>query len=300
MTIVAESLRVCLGGTEILHGVDLWIEAGEMVAVVGPNGSGKSTLVRTLAGLLKPEAGRALIDGDDVRRLPPRRRASKLGLLAQSAEPPNLTTVEEHVGLGRHSRRSILSRWTTGDSDAVRDAMEICEVTHLAGRRMENLSGGERQRARLATLLAQDPAHVLLDEPLTGLDIEHQLGLLNLLQNLNADDGRTVVCVLHDLDLALRFFDRLVVVHRGVIAADGPPSEVLCPRIFQTVFRVEGRVGREVGGEHVIICKQRQPESNPAAADTGLEPPQIEIAVGPHAVSSYGAASSPGERELQR
>lgn len=260
MTIAASNLRVSYGETEILKGVDLNVDTGEIVAVVGPNGSGKSTLVRTLAGLLKPAAGSATVNNATVHTMPPRARAAKLGLLTQSADPPGLTTVEEHVGLGRHSKRSFLSRWTHADTTAVSDAMQACEIEHLSKRRMEKLSGGERQRVRLATLLAQDPDHLLLDEPLTGLDIEHQLGLLHLLQNLNRSRNRTVICVLHDLDLALRFFDRVVVIHEGTVAADGPPSEVLCPRIFESVFRVDGRVSCEVGGEPVIMCRQCKPE----------------------------------------
>jgi len=267
MTLVADSLRVHLGGTEVIRGIDLCIDAGEIVAVVGPNGSGKSTLVRTLAGLLKPVSGRVSIDGKCLRALPPRQRASRLGLLTQAAEPPSLTTVEEHIGLGRHARRSILSRWTHADTEAVKSATDTCEVTHLANRRMEDLSGGERQRVRLATLLAQDPAHLLLDEPLTGLDIEHQLGLLHLLQRLHTERDRTVVCVLHDLDLALRFFGRVVVIHEGRVAADGPPSEVLCPRIFEAVFRVDGRVGCEVGGEPVIMCRRCRPNPEPSLVE---------------------------------
>jgi len=291
MTIVGDSLRVHLGGTEIIRGIDLCIDAGETVAVVGPNGSGKSTLVRTLAGLLKPVSGRALVDGKCLRKLHPRDRAWQLGLLTQSAEFPSLTTVEEHVGLGRHARRSFLSRWTHADTEPVKSAMDTCEVTHLAKRRMEDLSGGERQRVRIATLLAQDPAHLLLDEPLTGLDIEHQLRLLHLLQGLNAERGRTVVCVLHDLGLALRFFDRVVVIHEGCVAADGPPREVLCPRIFEAVFRVDGRVGCEAGGEPVIMCRQCQSKPEPAL---------FAVTVKSEAANQFLEAAGPLKKESQR
>jgi iron complex transport system ATP-binding protein len=255
--LTAVNLGVRLGSVEILRGVDLVIRPGEMVAIVGPNGSGKSTLVRALAGLLKPFAGSVMVDQTPVRRMSPRRRATKLGLLVQSADVPDLTTVQEHIGLGRHAMRRLFNPWSAEDARAVRAAMHICEVEHLAHRRMEQLSGGERQRVRLATLLAQDPRVLLLDEPLTGLDIEHQLGLLDLLRSLNGGRARTVVCVLHDLDYALRFFDRVLVIDRGGIAADGPPSEVLCPAVFESVFRVSGRIGCESCGEPVIMCHQR-------------------------------------------
>lgn len=275
MTLSAESLSVRLGQTEVLHGIDLSIEPGEMVAVVGPNGSGKSTLVRTLAGILKPESGKARIDGACVHALSPRTRAGRLGLLTQSADTPGITTVVEHVGLGRHYKRSFLKRWTREDAAAVESAMSISGVTHLAGRRMEDLSGGERQRVRLATLLAQEPSFLLLDEPLTGLDIEHQLGLLHVLERLNADENRTIVCVLHDLDLALRFFRRVVVLHQGVIAAEGSPRDVLCPRIFESVFKVEGRVGIADGGDPVVVCRQCRPQTAEVPVDIVVRPGPI-------------------------
>ncbi|MEM1330959.1 MAG: ABC transporter ATP-binding protein [Planctomycetota bacterium] len=287
MTLIADTLRVRLGQAEILHGIDLEITAGQRVAIVGPNGSGKSTLVRTLAGLLAPASGTAAIDGTAVRSMRPRARAARLGLLAQSAEAPGLTTVEEHVGLGRHSKRSYLSRWTPSDTKAVREAMGTCEVGHLSSRRMENLSGGERQRVRLATLLAQDPEYLLLDEPLTGLDIEHQLGLLHLLNDLNSDRGRTIVCVLHDLDLALRFFNRIVVIHEGRVAADGAPRDVLCPQIFERVFRVNGRVGCEAGGDPVIMCRRCEPGNQQRS-----EPPLVEVRVQSDHTPSLARSSS--------
>jgi len=266
MTLSADALAVNLAENPVLKGVGFTVRDGEMVAVVGPNGSGKSTRVRTLAALLRPASGSATLDGRPVRSMTPRARAARRGLLAQSAETPGLTTVEEHVGLGRHCRRTFFARWGPGDTAAVRDAMATCEVTHLAQRRMENLSGGERQRVRLATLIAQDPDHLLLDEPLTGLDIEHQFGLLHLLRDLNLKRGRTIVCVLHDLDLALRFFDRVLVLHEGRIAADGAPADVLRPGIFRSVFRVEGRIGTESGGEPVIVCRSC-PAASPARED---------------------------------
>ena len=257
MSLKATGLRVRLGQREVLRGIDLSVRTGETVAIVGPNGSGKSTLVRTLAGLQKPESGAVAIGDHPVARMRPNQRASALGLLTQSAQIPGLTLVREHVGLGRHSKRGLLGRWTHADEAAVREAMHRCGIAPLADRRMEELSGGERQRVRLATLLAQGPDLLMLDEPLNGLDIEHQLDLLGLLVELNTNHARTIVCVLHDLSLAMRFFERVIVINEGRIAADGPPSRVLCPRVFETVFRVEGRVARSGGGEPIVVCSPR-------------------------------------------
>jgi len=251
----ASDLRVRLGRVWALRGVDLVIARGEVVAIVGPNGSGKSTLVRTLAGVQKPTAGRVLLGGRPVRSLSGHERARGVGLLAQSAPTPPLTTVREHVGLGRFGRRR--GRWTARDERAVRRAIALCEVQHLADRRLEELSGGERQRVRLATLLAQDPRAMLLDEPLAGLDIAHQLGLLDVLGAVGNRPGRAVVCVLHDLDLALRCFTRLVVMDAGRVAADGPPADVLGPDVLAGVFGVRGRVELAGGGVPVVVCEGR-------------------------------------------
>ena len=271
----AVDISVRLGSTDVLRGINITIAPGELVAIVGPNGSGKSTLVRTLTGLLSPQTGAVRLNGMAIRSVPSRRRARQLGLLSQSSDAPGLTTVEEHVGLGRHAMRSVFARWTRTDAEAVQHAMTACEVGHLADRRMENLSGGERQRVRLATLLAQGPQYMLLDEPLTGLDIEHQLGLLHLLRSLNEETDRAVVCVLHDLDLALRFFHRIVVIDAGRVAADGPPREVLCPRIFESVFRVDGRVGCEDGGEPVIVCRQCRPARETEQMNIVTQPVEV-------------------------
>lgn len=248
----AERLRVRLGRAEVVRGIDVSIDAGESVAIVGPNGSGKSTLVRTLAGMISPSGGRATLEGRAVSSLHARDRARLIGLLAQSAPVPELTTVEEHVRLGRHAHRGLLARWTSADAEAVADAMGACAVTHLASRRVENLSGGERQRVRLATMLAQNPATMLLDEPLDGLDVEHQLALLRLVQDIGTDRYRTVVCVLHDLGLALRYFGRVLVLHSGTLVADGDPRVVLEPGLLKRVFGVEARVVEGPGGVPLI------------------------------------------------
>lgn len=266
MTVEAVGLHVELGGREVLRGVSVRLETASMTAVVGPNGSGKSTLVRTLAGVLRPSAGEVRIADEPVRAIPRRSLARKLGLLTQNAEAPALLTVRDHVALGRHAHRTLFRGDAHADAVAVDRAMQRCEIEYLADRRVAELSGGERQRARLATLLAQDPRALLLDEPLTGLDIEHQLSLLHLLVDLNRE-GRTIVCVLHDLDLALRFFPRALVMHVGRLVADGPPAEILCPRIFETVFRVEGGLSRDSGGRPIVVCTRPLCPPGGCAAD---------------------------------
>jgi len=273
----ADNISVTLGSTHALRGVSIGLDRDELTAIVGPNGSGKSTLVRTLAGVIRPAEGAVRLDGEPLRRLPASRRAARLGLLAQTAAIPPLMTVREHIGLGRHAARGWMRRWTPDDELATTRAINACEVDHLTHRKIEELSGGERQRVRLATLLAQDPAMLLLDEPLTGLDIEHQLALLDTLGELRRTHAKSVVCVLHDIDLALRYFRRIVVLHEGRLAADGAPRRVLCPALFRSVFRVEGRVGREAGGMPVAVCQRPsrssdRPESGAGTAEIVTEP----------------------------
>lgn len=260
MTLKANNLSIDLPPRRVLAGVNVTIDSGEMVAIVGPNGSGKSTLLRALAGLLRPAAGSVTLDAKPLHRYPKRALARRRGLLAQSADLPQLTTVREHVAMGRHAHASALSAiFKSGDQQAhiaaIDTAMDRCGIAHLADRRMEALSGGERQRVRLATTLAQEPAVLMLDEPLTGLDIEHQLSLLDLLKELNTVTGVTVICVIHELGLALRHFPRILAVHDGAIAADGTGRQVMTTPTLRTVFGVEGCACYDLPDHPVVVCK---------------------------------------------
>jgi len=290
--LAAQGVHVELGGAPVLRGVSFDVGSDEMIAVVGPNGSGKSTLVRTLAGLLPPRAGRVELCGRPIGSFARRERARLLGLLVQNAEAPPLTSVREHVGFGRHAHGGMFFRDRLEDAEAVDRAMATCEVDGLASRRVDELSGGERQRVRLATLLAQNSRVLLLDEPLTGLDIQHQLALLSLLRALNRERERAIVCVMHDLSLALRFFPRLVVVHGGRVAADGAPVEVLCPGLLRNVFRVEGRVSCAHANDPVIIWNRPFCASSHACVATR---PDAEVSVPLHQSSGQlteGGSSS--------
>jgi len=284
MTLAATSLTVDLGPRRVLQHVDLAIAPREMVAIVGPNGSGKSTLLRTLAGLLKQTKGEVTLDAKPLHRYRKRALARRRGLLAQSADMPQLTTVREHVAMGRHAHASPIaglfrSSGQASHSRAINAAMARCGIDHLADRRMEALSGGERQRVRLATTLAQQPDILMLDEPLNGLDIEHQLSLLDLLADLNTASGTTVVCVMHDLGLALRHFPRIIALHEGAIAADGPGRSVLTPTILRNVFGVDGCACFDLPGHPVVVCKSQaccQHEPMDAGARTEAITPSLE------------------------
>ena len=257
MSVSVKDLHVHLGTNHVLRGVDFTVEPGERIAVLGPNGCGKSTLLRTLAGILKPTSGEVRLEQQPLQSYRRRERARKIGLLNQSDSIPMMTTVRDHVAIGRHPHRSYFRDGAGVDADHIDNAIAQCEIGHLSDRPVERLSGGERQRVRLATLLAQAPGTLLLDEPMTGLDLEHRFGLLHLLEDLNQEQHRTILVVLHDLEIAMRFFDRLLVVHEGELVADGAPNEVMTEGLLKSVFGITATIGHEpVTGQPVIICQR--------------------------------------------
>lgn len=254
MSLSVHDLHVNLGNKEVLKGIDFSVSSDERVVVVGPNGCGKSTLLRTISGIIKPEAGVVKLDDASLSSLPRRTRARKLGFLGQSDVAPMMTTVREHVGIGRHPHRRLFRQNMIEDEQAISDAIQLCEVDHLIDRPVERLSGGERQRVRIATLLAQSPSMMLLDEPFTGLDIEHQYALLHLLSQMH-QQGRLVMVVLHDLSIAMRFFDRVLVIHEGQLVADGPPHSVMTSNLLETVFRIKATIGHDLDSDQpLVVC----------------------------------------------
>lgn len=237
----AQSLSLAYGTRAVVHGVDLVVPEREFTAIVGPNACGKSTLLRALARLMKPVAGSVLLDGRDVHSLPTVQVARVLGLLPQSQVVPEGLRVRDLVGRGRFPHQSFLKRWSDADEQAVRRAMDLAGVTPLADRAVDELSGGQRQRAWLATVLAQEPAVVLLDEPTTYLDLPHQLDVLDLCFDMQRQ-GRTVVVVLHDLNLAARYASHMVAMRDGRIIAAGTPAEVITTEVIDQAFDMACRI----------------------------------------------------------
>lgn len=231
-----EGLQVSYGADPVVNGVDLALPAGEITAIIGPNGCGKSTLLRAFARLLAPLAGVVLLDGTDVHRRPTREVARELGLLPQGATCPDGLTVEDLVARGRYPHRGRWRPWSADDQEQVDAALEQTTMGDLRDRLVDELSGGQRQRAWIAMALAQDTPTMLLDEPTTYLDLAHQIEVLDLLSRLNSERGRTIVLVLHDLNEAARYADRIVAMRDGRIAADGPPAEVLTAGTVEQVF----------------------------------------------------------------
>lgn len=203
--------------------------------IVGPNACGKSTLLRALSRLLKPAQGEIILDGASIGSLPARDVARRLGLLPQSSIAPDGITVEELVSRGRYPHQSMFRQWSAADQAAVGAAMAATGVGDLAARLVDELSGGQRQRVWLAMVLAQQTPILLLDEPTTFLDITHQIDLLDLLTDINAD-GRTVVAVLHDLNHACRYATHLIAMRDGAVVAEGAPAEIVTEQLIESVF----------------------------------------------------------------
>ncbi|WP_160050261.1 ABC transporter ATP-binding protein [Nocardiopsis sp. FR4] len=238
-----EGVSFGYGDTAVLEEVDLRLSAGQTLALVGRNGCGKSTLLRLLAGTLRPRRGRILLRGQDLSQMSRRAVARRVAVLHQSLPPVHGMTVRRLVRQGRFAHRGVLGMLNEAEDEATRSAMERAGVAGLADRPLEHLSGGERQRVRLALALAQQTPVLLLDEPTTYLDVRHQLEVLELV----AAFGRelTVVMVLHDLDHAARYADRIVALRRGRVAAQGTPEEVVTEPVLREVFGVRARVLRD-------------------------------------------------------
>ncbi|WP_316669271.1 ABC transporter ATP-binding protein [uncultured Propionibacterium sp.] len=251
-------LAVELGGREILHGIDLDLRPGLVHGVIGPNGCGKTTLVRALCGAV-PVRGRVLLGGEPVARMSSRRRGRAVAVVWQNAQAGPDVRVADMVGYGRYAHQNWFSTRDAGGRAAVDTALGRTGLTPLADRRIGTLSGGERQRVRLAAALAQEPRVLLLDEPTTHLDIAHQLEILDLVRELNAERGLTVVMVLHDLTHAARYCDNTVLMTDGRVRATGAPSEALSTEAIERIFEVDAWVGTDpASGQPVVAPRSRR------------------------------------------
>jgi iron-siderophore transport system ATP-binding protein len=234
--LVAEELYASYGERAVLQGLNLELPPSGITAIVGANACGKSTLLRCLSRLLVPDCGQVLLDGKPVHQIASREVARVLGLLPQSPLAPDGITVVDLVSRGRHPHQGLFARWSHDDDKAVTAALEATGTLDLADRAVDELSGGQRQRVWIALALAQQTDILLLDEPTTFLDINHQIEVLDLLTDLNQARGTTIVMVLHDLNLAARYADFLVSVADGQVYSSGAPDKVLTEKMVKDVF----------------------------------------------------------------
>ncbi len=253
-TLTAQDVALAYGDHRVIDALDVTVKPGRITAIVGGNGCGKSTLLRGLARLLKPGAGRILLDGRDLHSLPSKEVARTLGLLPQSPVAPEGIAVADLVGRGRHPHQRLLSRWSNRDYEVVANALEATGITDLADRSVDELSGGQRQRVWIAMALAQETDILLLDEPTTFLDVAHQVEVLDLLTDLNRSLGTTIVMVLHDLNLAARYADVLVAMRSGSVHAIGTPDEVITAESVREVFGLASQVVPDpVSGKPIVL-----------------------------------------------
>ncbi|SEO11141.1 ABC transporter ATP-binding protein [Actinacidiphila rubida] len=271
--LVAESVTLAYDRRTVAEDLSVDIPDQSFTVIVGPNACGKSTLLRALSRLLKPQQGRVLLDGQAIGSLPARTVARTLGLLPQSSVAPDGITVAGLVARGRYPHQGLLRQWSAEDERIVDESMSATGVQALADRPVDELSGGQRQRVWIAMALAQQTPLLLLDEPTTYLDIQHQIDVLDLCAELHEQRGRTLVAVLHDLNQAARYATHLIAMRDGRIEAQGPPAEILTADLVERVFGVPCRIidDPESGTPLVIPAARRAadtPAGDPATAAT--------------------------------
>jgi ABC-type cobalamin/Fe3+-siderophores transport system ATPase subunit len=246
----AENIRVTRQGSNLLNGVSVHFEPGKVNVIIGPNGAGKSTLLSCLAGLMIADTGRALLDGESVADMEPKLRGRRIGFLPQNGEVNWDVKARDLVALGRFAHDNIAS--VPDDDIAIHAAMITADCAQFANRKMRSLSGGERARVMLARVLAGQPHWLLADEPLANLDPRYQLELLGQLRR-KAQGGIGVVAILHDLTLAARSADHLILMNEGRIFASGSIDDVMTPKNILTVFGINCTILRDTNGSMVVV-----------------------------------------------
>ncbi|MEM9638917.1 MAG: ATP-binding cassette domain-containing protein [Pseudomonadota bacterium] len=237
----------------LLDGINFDLPAGQVTGLVGHNGSGKSTLIKILARQIQPTGGTVSFEGRNLGHWQTRAFARRLAYLPQHLPAAEGLLAEELVALGRYPWHGVLGRAGQADRDAVAGALTACGLTDLRQRQVDTLSGGEAQRVWLGMMVAQDAACLLLDEPISALDIAHQIEVLTLVRKLSRDSARSVVVVLHDLNMAARFCDHIVALRRGQVAFSGTPGDMMTPEVLQCITGTDMQVLERAGGLPVAI-----------------------------------------------
>lgn len=244
-SIETNHLTVSYDENVILKDLSLTIPKNEITVLVGSNGCGKSTLLRTISRLLKPKVGTILLDGKVIHEMEPKQLARQLAILPQSSIAPEGLTVIQLVKQGRYPHQGWLASWSKKDEETVNAALKATGLWEHKDFPVDSLSGGQRQRAWIALVLAQNTEYILLDEPTTFLDLSHQMEVLDLLFELNEKQKRTVVMVLHDINLACRYAHHIIALKDGRIYAEGKPEDIITEKLLKEVFRLHCSISRD-------------------------------------------------------
>ncbi|WP_416148010.1 ABC transporter ATP-binding protein [Salipaludibacillus sp. HK11] len=243
--ISAHELSVAYDKNVIVKEMNVEIPEGKITSIIGPNGCGKSTLLKAISRIKKPHNGIAYLQGEDIHKMKTKDVAKKLAILSQAPELPGGLTVEQLVSYGRYPHQNGLQRFTKKDREAVNEALKNTNLIEFRDRPVDALSGGQRQRAWIAMALAQETELLFLDEPTTYLDMAHQMEVLELLERLNREEGRTIVMVIHDINHAARFSDHLIALKDGQLLFNGDPYHIICPPVLKEIFHIDAYIGRD-------------------------------------------------------
>ncbi|MFF2911368.1 ABC transporter ATP-binding protein [Paenibacillus sp. NPDC057934] len=237
-----EQLSIGYSEATIVKGLNLTLPTGKITALVGANGSGKSTILKTMARIMKPKSGSVMLDGKSIHNLSTKEVARQLAILPQNPTAPDGLTVAELVSYGRYPHQKGFGTLTPEDRTIISNAIAETGMSDFHDRPIDRLSGGQRQRAWIAMALAQETDILFLDEPTTFLDMAHQLEVLQLLQKLNEEKGRTIIMVVHDLNHASRYAQHMVAIKSGTVISEGAPADVMTTPVLREVFGIEADI----------------------------------------------------------
>ncbi|MFG2498749.1 ABC transporter ATP-binding protein [Streptomyces sp. NPDC048441] len=268
--LIADNVTLGYDQRVIAEKLSVEIPDNSFTVIVGPNACGKSTLLRALSRMLKPSSGRVLLDGNVIQSMSAKKVARTLGLLPQSSIAPEGITVGDLVARGRYPHQGLLRQWSADDERIVGESMASTGVAELTDRYVDELSGGQRQRVWIAMALAQQTPLLLLDEPTTFLDIQHQIDVLDLCAELHEEQGRTLVAVLHDLNHAARYATHLIALREGEVVAEGPPSEIVTAKLVRETFGMDCQIIEDPeSGTPLVVPAARRGRTKATAAGVG-------------------------------